>query len=243
MADTPSKEIWQKFFLQHDSIVSLLDNHATVLIELRDHCAGSDAALEALKARLISTETLIAGFKSSSEALRSITNQDDFESTDPASRRNIPLRTATPTVDSSGLFSFDANPSIVGDLLKEKSTPKRKLQTDGTIEPEHERKKSKSNGQLQPESSEEEDSFVRGVEARVQAKATRKKESTEKKRKRQSDGSASGENRSHQHKRLKQEGNASGRPMDIRQNSNGKRPRASSKISMRNKKTHKKRKR
>ena len=149
-----------------------------------------------------------------------------------------------PTVDSSGLFSIDANPSIVSDLLKGKTTPKRKMQNDGTTELEHERKKPKPNGQPQQESSEEEDSFVRGVEARVQAKANRKKERTDKKRKRQSDGSASGGNKSHQHKRLKQEGNPPGnKPLEIRQNGNGKRPQASSKNSMRGNKPHKKRKR
>ncbi|KIW21081.1 hypothetical protein PV08_01660 [Exophiala spinifera] len=244
MADTASKEVWQEFFVQHDSLVSLLDSHAAVLVELRHRYAGSSEAVEALTTRLLSTETLLAGFKSSTEALRSITDQDDFESTDAASGRHAPLPTATPMVDSSGLFSFDANPSIVSDLLKGNTTPKRKLQADGDTDLEHERKKPKPNGQFQQESSEEEDSFVRGVEARVQAKANRKKDRTEKKRKRQSDGSTSGGKKSHQNKRQKQEGKPSGnKPLETRQNNNGKRPQASSKSSMRGNKTHKKRKR
>jgi hypothetical protein len=239
--------------------VSLLDSHASLLVQLREHCAGSTAALEAIQARLLSTETLIAGFKSSAESLvcstihspfqrqelgltnsvqRSITNQEDFKPTDSSSLpRPKPSISTERTTDPSGLFTFDTNPSIVSDLLKANTTPKRKMNSqghdaDGTTDNQGEPKRPRLNGHDEQEASEEDDSFVRGVEARVQAKANRKKERFDKKRKRQSDSSMTSANNGQQNKRAKHEGKSpANKPLEIRQNHNGKRSQSASNSS------------
>ncbi|KAK5455933.1 hypothetical protein LTS15_005251 [Exophiala xenobiotica] len=235
MATDASGNIWQDFFQQQGSIVSLLDSHASLLVQLREHCAGSTAALEAIQARLLSTETLIAGFKSSAESLRSITNQEDFKPTDSSSLPPPKPSVSTErTTDPSGLFTFDTNPSIVSDLLKANTTPKRKMNSqgydaDGTTENQGEPKRPRLNGHDEQGASEEDDSFVRGVEARVQAKANRKKERFDKKRKRQSDSSMTSANNGQQHKRAKHEGKSpANKPLEIRQNHNGKRSQSAS---------------
>ncbi|KAK5274953.1 hypothetical protein LTR99_004339 [Exophiala xenobiotica] len=238
MATDASENIWQNFFQQQGSIVSLLDSHASLLVQLREHCAGSTAALEAIQARLLSTETLIAGFKSSAESLRSITNQEDFKPTDSSSLpRPKPSISTERTTDPSGLFTFDTNPSIVSDMLKANTTPKRKMNSqghdaDGTTENQGEPKRPRLNGHDEQEASEEDDSFVRGVEARVQAKANRKKERFDKKRKRQSDSSMTSANNGQQNKRAKHEGKSpANKPLEIRQNHNGKRSQSASNSS------------
>jgi len=236
MAKDASENIWQNFFQQHDSIVSLLDSHASLLVQLREHCAGSTTVLDAIQARLLSTETLIAGFRSSAESLRSITNQEDFESTDSVSRpQPKPSISTERTTDPSGLFTFDTTPTVVSDLLKENTTPKRKMNAQGhdahgTTEDQREHKRPRLNGHDEQAVSEEDDSFVRGVEARVQAKANRKKERFDKKRKRQSDGSMTSVNNGQQHKRPKHEGKSpANKPLEIRQHHNGKRSQSASK--------------
>lgn len=133
-----------------------------------------------------------------------------------------------PTIDPSGLFSVDTNPTPVEELIRSRPiragrnndrSQKRKLgQTDGVAleeyssESEHSHKKHRGKDPIQiPEAD---DSFEKGVEARLKAKQERKAAKSNKKRKRQSDSSNGGSSKGPQNKKPKkgqgkQKGNAS----------------------------------
>ncbi|KAI1615122.1 hypothetical protein EDD37DRAFT_649878 [Exophiala viscosa] len=234
--DTDDSEIvWAKFFGQHDSIVSLLDSHASLLVEMCKHCADGTAARDMIQSRLLHTETLIATFKSSTESLREVTNREEVilkTSDGPSSKvtESLPQSPAEPTVDPSGLFSVDPNPSDINHLLQKNATPKRKTGGSGSEfvgvnggeqeGPPH--KRPRSNDPPQPEND---DSFLRGVEARVRAKEDRKKARSDKKRKRQSNDAMEDGGNGSRHKKQK---SGAHKPLEMRHGRNNKRSKGES---------------
>ncbi|KAK4938929.1 hypothetical protein LTR10_020677 [Elasticomyces elasticus] len=235
MDTNDSDRVWEKFFEQHDSIVSLLDSHASLLVEMRHHCADGTAARDLIQSRLLNAENLIATFKSSTESLREVTNREEVilkTSSDPSSRvpESLPHAPAEPTVDPSGLFSVDPNPSDINHLLQKKTTPKRKLDDFGSETiganggeqdgPSHKRPRSRDHAQ-----PENDDSFVRGVEARVRAKEDRKKARSDKKRKRQSNEAMDDGGNGSRHKKQK---SGAHKPLEIRHGRNNKRSKGES---------------
>lgn len=58
-----------QFFDQHQTLVSLLDIHASLLVEMRKHCADSSQTLDLIQTRLLTTENIIATLKESTESL------------------------------------------------------------------------------------------------------------------------------------------------------------------------------
>ncbi|EHY59309.1 hypothetical protein ABEF95_015286 [Exophiala dermatitidis] len=226
------EKLWQSFFDQHQSLVSLLDTHASLLAEMRKHCADS-AAVKLVETRLVTTENLIATFRESTESLREVSKQqeavpkkaDNFNPTMPypvpAPQPHIPTE---PIVDPSGLFTVDTNPTPLDQLFQNKSNPtsankakkqgkKRKASDsghgptagDGGSENTPESKKLRSSaGQEHQEAAGEDDSFVRGVEERARAKEERRKARADKKRKRQSDGSTNSSSKGPKNKKQKQ---------------------------------------
>lgn len=112
-----------------------------------------------------------------------------------------PESASEPTLDASGLFSVDTNPTPVEQLFQSHKAEqpssrgsKRKIsdleapfEAIGLSDQQHTPKKSRSHGQTIPEAD---DSFERGVEAKLRAKAERKKARENKKRKRASDASS-----------------------------------------------------
>lgn len=123
--------------------MTLLDTHASLLVEMRKYCADSDSALGLVKTRLVTTENLIATFKQSTESLvcssippqphlklnwiwqRDVTNREEVISkaaslpipVGPSPKPHVP---AEPALDPSGLFSVDANPTPVERLAQKK---------------------------------------------------------------------------------------------------------------------------
>lgn len=227
--------------------MSSLDTHASLLAEMRKHCADGSPAGGLIETRLVTTENLIATFRESTEALvgtfpfppplrlsttgliqrrqREVVRQEELIPdvashpipSVPAPKPHVPTE---PIVDPSGLFTVDTNPTPVDHLLrhqaaagdKSKKHAKRKAGdvearaqgakagSGNVIQP----KKAKPNHQQPEETVGEDDSFVRGVEARSQAKEDRRKARTEKKRKRQSDGSTNSVTKAPKSKKQKQ---------------------------------------
>ncbi|KIX00075.1 uncharacterized protein Z518_05132 [Rhinocladiella mackenziei CBS 650.93] len=253
MAADAAESLWQKFFDQHKSIVSLLDTHASLLAEMCQSCADISPAQELVQARLAHTESLIATFKESTESVREATKREEiiFEATSspphnvPPPRPHVP---ATPALDPSGLFTVDTNPTPIEQLFRDnsKSGDKSKNQSkrkgdepqvqlsyvNGASHdsPKKKKKKLKPSDQGPEQDSGADDSFLRGVEARLQAKEERKKAKQDKKRKRQSDSSISNGVKGPKNKKRKQrhDNKASSKTLEIRQNQSSKRPNAES---------------
>ncbi|EXJ94447.1 hypothetical protein A1O1_02843 [Capronia coronata CBS 617.96] len=135
----------------------------------------------------------------------------------PGPKPHVPT---PPVVDPSGLFTVDPNPTPVDHLFrnqgavgdKSKKTAKRKA---SDLEPQvqsrnggfgntQQVKKARLDYAKEEAPVEEDDSFVRGVEARSRAKEERKKTKMEKKRKRQSDGSTNSVSKGPKNKKQKQ---------------------------------------
>jgi len=166
---------------------------------------------------------------------REVTNREEVilrTSNDPSSKvpDSHPQTAAEPTVDPSGLFSVDPNPSDINHLLQKNSTPKRKMDSFGpeTIGangggqdgPPH--KKPRSSDHAEPEND---DSFLRGVEARVRAKEDRKKARSDKKRKRQSNDATDDGGNGSGHKKQK---SGAHKPLEMRHGRNNKRSKGES---------------
>ncbi|KIW82006.1 hypothetical protein Z517_05032 [Fonsecaea pedrosoi CBS 271.37] len=209
------EKTWQKFFYQHNSLLALLDAHASLLAEMRKFCLDNSATMNLVQERLNTTESLIATFKLSTESLTEVTKREEQVTEDAKVPEpeilDIPIPTSTagqkaptpaePLLDPSGFFAVDTNPTPIEQLYKEKpivavkarNGPKRKvsgeqIQPATTSENERMRKRPK-HGEDQrdnPVQEEEDDSFLKRVEARSRAKEERKKAKTDKKRKRQS---------------------------------------------------------
>ena len=99
-------------------------------------------------------------------------------------------------------------PKKVNPESKPKANSKRKLSDledlhDVNGSGEQHRKKGR-NGHEQAQSSDQDDSFLRGVEARIQAKEEKKQARMEKKRKRRSDTSTNGGSKGPKNKKQKQ---------------------------------------
>ncbi|OAP65762.1 hypothetical protein AYL99_01734 [Fonsecaea erecta] len=230
MAAEVGDKTWKAFLEQHNSLVTLLDSHASLLAEMRKFCLENSATLGLVQDRLKNTESLIATFKLSAESLTDITNREeqvvkeDVEAPEPETF-NVPIPTAVPKpkshlsteplLDPSGFFAVDTNPTPIEQLYKEKPAvairangPKRKAsgeQTQPNIvsENEHMRKKPRQGHKREePTPQEEDDSFLKRVEARSRAKEERKKAKSDKKRKRQS-GDSMGSVKAPQNKKQK----------------------------------------
>jgi hypothetical protein len=174
-----------------------------------------------------------------------VTNREEVilkASDDPSSKvsESLPNIPAEPAVDPSGLFSVDPNPSDINHLLQEKGTPKRKLAGFDPQSGEHSpRKRPRPSDQDEQQASEPDDSFVRGVEARVRAKEDRRKARSDKKRKRRSNDPIDDGGNGPRHKKQKQ---GSNKPLE-RHGRNSKRSKGeSSSNEPQNERPNKKRK-
>lgn len=172
-----------------------------------------------------------------------MTNREEVilkASSDPSSKvsESVPNIPAEPTVDPSGLFSVDPNPSDINHLLQEKSTPKRKLAGFDPQSGEHSARK-RPRPSDQDQAAEDDDSFVRGVEARVRAKEDRRKARSDKKRKRRSNDEIEDGGKGPQNKKQK---HAANKPLEIRHGRNSKRPKGESSNESKNERPNKKRK-
>ncbi len=146
--------------------MSLLDSHASLLVEMRKLCEDSSSARALILGRLNTTEKLIATFKQSTESLSDATERDEqvlHEDSKPPKPEapTVPIRetkkpklrkTATAVPDPSGFFTIDPNPTPIEQLYKEqpvkekptisgkkKDSPKRKIEAERPrTEPVHE---------------------------------------------------------------------------------------------------------
>ncbi|EXJ84819.1 hypothetical protein A1O3_05492 [Capronia epimyces CBS 606.96] len=225
MAEELDEQIWEQFLAQHQSLVSSLDTHASLLAQMRKHCIDGGPVVGLIETRLITTENMIATFKESTDSLREVVRQE--EAPPKATSYSIPIVAAPephvsnpPVIDPSGLFTVDTNPTPLEHLFRDKTTngdeskkhAKRKasdLENHAQVRNSGsghapQSKKARSNHQQSEEAVGEDDSFIRGVEARSRAKEERRKARTEKKRKRQSDGSTNSVNKGPKNKKQKQ---------------------------------------
>ncbi|OCT44740.1 hypothetical protein CLCR_06122 [Cladophialophora carrionii] len=172
MATEIGDKTWETFLDQHNSIVALLDTHASLLVEMRKLCGDKSATRSLILGRLNITEKSIATFKQSTESLQEVTKREEQvimeDSKAPETEApTIPIRptkkpksqkSVNAVPDPSGFFTIDPNPTPIEQLYKEKSgkdktkeNPKRKIEADrplraeqGTAE-EPERKRPKKN--------------------------------------------------------------------------------------------------
>ncbi|KIY01661.1 uncharacterized protein Z520_01798 [Fonsecaea multimorphosa CBS 102226] len=236
MATEISDETWKAFLDQHNSLLTLLDSHASLLAEMRKFCLDNSQTLGLLQDRLNATENLIATFKLSAESLTDITKREEQVPKEDAKVPepeilNVPIPVAVPKpkpqlpaepiLDPSGFFAVDTNPTPIEQLYKQKPTvavkakdgPKRKasgeqLDPNSVSENEPVRKKPKQSHKREaPVIQEEDDSFVKRVEARSRAKEERKKARLDKKRKRQS-GDSTGSVKAPENKKQKKKDDA-----------------------------------
>lgn len=139
----PSSSQSAQFQDQHKSLVSLLDNHASLLVEMRSFCLDSGPAQDLVQIRLNTTETLIATFKQSIELLTEAAKREEPLTPDeptqiPIPERNSPIvpipivgsqKKPVPAkleADPSGLFTIDTNPTPIEQLYKEKPFQREK---------------------------------------------------------------------------------------------------------------------
>ncbi|KAK5046050.1 hypothetical protein LTR84_008507 [Exophiala bonariae] len=203
---------WQDILDQHVSIVTLLEAHASLLVDsMSQHVTGESSAQKLLETRLEKTEGLILFFRESASALGEISNatangqsQSSAPITEPPTNLH-PSTAPEPTVDASGLFSVDTNPTPFEHLYQPKNDEqpsrsglKRKIadleapfEAIGLSDQQHTPKKQRSHVQPNRVVQDADDFFDRGVEAKLKAKAERKKARENKKRKRGSDTSSS----------------------------------------------------
>ncbi|KEF54221.1 uncharacterized protein A1O9_10017, partial [Exophiala aquamarina CBS 119918] len=205
---------------QHKSVITVLETHASLLLDsMGQNIAIEVETLRLLQYRLQKTEDLISFFKESSAALYLAEfNKDAFtnrtvngmpQPQSPASSPNTaqsprPARAAEPTVDASGLFSVDTNPTPLERLYQSRTTgrealgqeSKRKasdldipLETLDFLDHQHNNKRTRNRGDDDIDIPEVDDSFEREVEARLKSKEERKRSQDNKKRKRESDTS------------------------------------------------------
>ncbi|KIW64029.1 hypothetical protein PV04_08990 [Phialophora macrospora] len=134
MATEIGDTAWETFLNQHASIVSLLDTHASLLVEMRKLCDDNSATRALILGRLNITEKSIATFKESAESLQEVTKREEQvvreDAKAPATEVPIvPIRlTKKPksqkpvkaVADPSGLFTIDPNPTPIEQLYKEK---------------------------------------------------------------------------------------------------------------------------
>ncbi|EXJ55509.1 hypothetical protein A1O7_08437 [Cladophialophora yegresii CBS 114405] len=157
MATEIGNKAWETFLDQHNSIVSLLDTHASLLVEMRKLCDDKSATRSLILGRLNVTEKSIATFKQSTESLQEVMKREEQvvgeESKAPETEvPTIPIRpTKKPTSqksvkavpDPSGFFTIDPNPTPIEQLYKQKpgkekpaglakakENPKRKVEAD-----------------------------------------------------------------------------------------------------------------
>ncbi|KIW97912.1 uncharacterized protein Z519_01496 [Cladophialophora bantiana CBS 173.52] len=255
MATEIGDKTWEAFLHQHNSLLILLDSHASLLAEMRKFCVDSSATLDLVQTRLLTTESLIATFKLSTESLAEITKREEQNIKEDARAPEaqlptVPMPATTaksnahlatePLLDPSGLFTVDTNPTPIDQLYKEKPVtavkakdrPKRKAsgqQPDSGIVSQNEplpKRSKKGHEQEGLAPKEEDDSFLKRVEARSRAKEERKKARLDKKRKRQSGdstGSAKGPKKKKQKERHEPKLATATTPVD-QETRNGKRP-------------------
>ncbi|KIW34241.1 uncharacterized protein PV07_01034 [Cladophialophora immunda] len=231
MATEIGDKTWEAFLDQHNSLLTLLDSHASLLAEMRKFCLDNSATMSLVQERLNTTESLIATFKLSTESLTDITKREEQVTKENAKGPepetfNVPIPVtaskpksnlaAEPLLDPSGFFAVDTNPTPIEQLYKKpiiavkaKDGPKRKASGEQpppnlVSDSERMRKKPKQ-GHEREETvpQEEDDSFLKKVEARSRAKEERKKARSDKKRKRQS-GDSTGSAKGPKNKKQKQ---------------------------------------
>jgi hypothetical protein len=133
-----------------------------------------------------------------------------------------------PFIDPSGLFTVDTNPTPVDQLVGGNNFKRKSVdhESHGEDVDRNDSRRKRARPSVQNNDTEADDSFVRGVEARVRAKEERKKAKSEKKRKRQSDASISAGSKGPKNKKQKQRHESktsASKPLEIRPNQNSKR--------------------
>jgi len=228
MASGTSEQAWDNFLDQHQSIVSLLNTHASLLVGLRKHSDASSHTLDLIQTRLYDIEAFVATLQQSNELLREKTNPHGVGSVPglPLPTPNVP---SEPFIDPSGLFTVDTNPTPLDQLVRLNNSKRKSLDHESrgdNIDGDEARRK-RARPSDQNKDSEADDSFERGVEARVRAREDRMKAKHKKKRKRPSDASISAGSKGPKDKKQKQRHESktsASKPLAVRPIQSSKRP-------------------
>jgi hypothetical protein len=123
-----------QFLAQHNSLVKLLDSHATLLAEMHVSCAKNSTVQNAVQKRLSNTEVLIFTFNKSAELLADASKHEEqvlpeeSKVSEQISEREIlkprskMQKITEKSTDPSGLFMVDPTPTPLDKLMKEKPT-------------------------------------------------------------------------------------------------------------------------
>ncbi|KIV93637.1 hypothetical protein PV10_04835 [Exophiala mesophila] len=246
MATEISESSWNEIVSSFDTTLEKLEAHRTLLQSLvPSQISRNDLAVEQIQKQLEHTLQIIVIFKqsiptNSKPATRPVASPAPPKSPEPTEEHqaeisrgeddkettSTPHIPAEPTIDPSGLFSVDTNPTPIEELIRAKPVHagkqhndrghKRKIsQTEGAALEEYnssEHTPKKNRGKDSTHIPEADDSFEKGVAARLKAKQDRKIAKSNKKRKRQSDSSSgpgSSSNKATQNKKMKK---ANGKP-------------------------------